>query len=70
VFVPACDFEKPAGVGAIPGITTAASTSHLAFSHYFGRAFSVGAWVFLLVVGGVMLKLDKGSKLNELLRDS
>ena len=59
------------GIVAIPGITTAALTGHLAFSHYyFGRGFSVGAWVFLLVVGVAMLKLDHGSKLNELLRDS
>lgn len=59
------------GFVAIPGITKVALTGHLAFSHYyFGRGFSLGAWVFLLVVGAVMLKLDKGSKLNELLRDS
>lgn len=59
------------GFIAIPGITTAALTGHLAFSHYyFGRGFSVGAWIVLLVVGSVMLKLDKGSKINDLLRDS
>jgi hypothetical protein len=59
------------GFAAIPGISKVALTGHLAFSHYyFGRGFSLRAWVFLLVVGAVMLKLDKGSKLNELLRDS
>ncbi|MDA8072700.1 MAG: hypothetical protein M0Z40_07775 [Actinomycetota bacterium] len=59
------------GYVAIPGITTAALTGHLAFSHYyFGRGFSLGAWIFLLVVGAAMLKFDKGSKLNALLRDS
>ena len=59
------------GFVAIPGITIAALTGHLAFSHYyFGRGFSLGAWIFLLLVGGAMLKLDKGSKLNEWLRDS
>ena len=59
------------GAVAIPGITTAALTGHLAFSHYFfGRGFSVATWVLLLVVGAVMLKADHGSKLNELLRDS
>lgn len=59
------------GFIAIPGITTAALTGHLAFSHYFfGRGFSLGAWILLLLVGVAMLKLDKGSKLNELLRDS
>jgi hypothetical protein len=59
------------GFVAIPGISKAALTGHLAFSHYyFGRGFSVGAWIFLLVVGALMLKLDRGSKLNELLRDS
>jgi hypothetical protein len=55
----------------IPGITKAALAGHLAFSHYyFGRGFSVGAWIFLVVVGAVMLRVDKGSKINELLRDS
>jgi len=59
------------GFVAIPGITTAALTGHLAFSHYFfGRGFSVGAWIFLLVIGTAMLKFDEGSKLNDLLRDS
>ena len=59
------------GFVAIPGVTTAALTGHLAFAHYyFGRGFSLGAWIVLLVVGAVMLKVDKGSKLNELLRDS
>jgi hypothetical protein len=59
------------GFVAIPGITTAALTGHLAFSHYyFGRGFSLGAWIVLLAIGAVMLKVDKGSKLNELLRDS
>ncbi|MHB8295782.1 MAG: hypothetical protein ACYDH5_14395 [Acidimicrobiales bacterium] len=59
------------GFVAIPGISSAALTGHLAFAqYYFGRGFSVGAWVFLLVVGAIMLRLDNGSKLNELLRDS
>jgi hypothetical protein len=59
------------GFVAIPGITTAALTGHLAFSHYFfGRAFSVGAWIYLLLVGAIMLRADPGSRLNELLRDS
>ncbi|MDA8062471.1 MAG: hypothetical protein M0T80_08600 [Actinomycetota bacterium] len=59
------------GFVAIPGITTSALTGHLAFSQYhFGRGFSVGAWVFLLVVGAVMLRFDRGSRINELLRDS
>ncbi|MGC9154917.1 MAG: hypothetical protein ACP5HZ_04645 [Ferrimicrobium sp.] len=59
------------GFVAIPGVTTAALTGHLAFAHYyFGRGFSLAAWIVLLIVGAVMLKVDKGSKLNELLRDS
>ncbi|MDA8202501.1 MAG: hypothetical protein M0Z49_07050 [Chloroflexi bacterium] len=59
------------GFIVIPGITTAALTGHLAFGDYsFGRGFSLAAWIFLLVVGGAMLRLDPGSRLNELLRDS
>lgn len=59
------------GFVAIPGVTTAALTGHLAFAHYyFGRAFSVGAWIYLLVAGAVMLRADPGSRLNTLLRDS
>jgi hypothetical protein len=59
------------GAVAIPGVTTAALTGHLAFAHYsFGRGFSVGAWVYLMVVGSLMIRLDPGSRLNDLLRDS
>lgn len=56
---------------AIPGITTAALTGHLAFAHYyFGRGFSLAAWIYLIIVGGFMLWWDSGSRVNELLRDS
>lgn len=59
------------GFVAIPGVRTAALTGHLTFAHYyFGRGFSLASWIVLLIAGAVMLKVDKGSKLNELLRDS
>ncbi|MGC8474281.1 MAG: hypothetical protein ACP5PW_07750 [Candidatus Dormibacteria bacterium] len=59
------------GFVAIPGITTSALTGHLAFNqYYFGRGFSLGAWIYLLVVGAMMVRWDPGSKLNQLLRDS
>jgi hypothetical protein len=59
------------GAVAIPGVTTSALTGHLAFGHYsFGRGFSVGARVYLMVVGSLMIRLDRGSRLNDLLRDS
>ena len=59
------------GFVAIPAITTAALTGHLAVTSYsFGRGLSVLAWAYLLVVGLFLLRNDQGSKINELLRDS
>ncbi len=59
------------GFVAIPGITPVALSGHLEFAqYYFGRGLSVGSWVFLLVVGILMVRFDPGSKINALLRDS
>ncbi|HBQ95081.1 MAG: hypothetical protein M1294_16745 [Firmicutes bacterium] len=53
------------------GINPHPLTGHIEFAHYsFGRGFSLIAWVYLLLVGWWMLKHDRGSKLNELLRTS
>ncbi len=44
---------------------------HLQFLHYsFGRGFSVASWLYLLIVGWIMLKQDPGSQVNELLKQS
>lgn len=57
------------GVVALPfGISQAPLVGHVAFLHYsFGRGMSLTAWVYLLVVGMIMLKKDPGSRLNRLL---
>ncbi|MGP6207672.1 hypothetical protein ACNF42_06580 [Cuniculiplasma sp. SKW3] len=58
------------GIVALPPISPAALTGHVQFNNYsFGRAFSLGAWLFIIVVGTILLRYDRGSKLNELLKD-
>ncbi len=53
----------------IPGITSGLLTGHMQFAEYsFGRAGSLVSWIYLLVVGIIMLKIDKGSKINDLLK--
>jgi hypothetical protein len=57
--------------GVIPlpfGISPAPLAGHVQFLDYsFGRGASVAAWLYLLIVGMVMLKKDPGSRLNHLL---
>ena len=57
------------GLVALPfGISKAPLVGHLQFAQYsFGRGFSLLPWLYLLIVGIVLLKKDSGSKLNELL---
>jgi hypothetical protein len=44
---------------------------HVQFLQYsFGRGFSVLSWLYLLVVGSIMLKLDPGSQVNAMLSRS
>ena len=58
-------------VVALPGITHGTLVGHIQFSQYsFGRGFSLLAWLYLIVMGFVLNRLDKGSKLDGLLRDS
>jgi len=54
---------------ALPfGIDPKPLVGHLQFSLYsFGRGMSLAAWLYLLVVGIIMLKIDPGSKINDLL---
>ncbi|AUW92539.1 hypothetical protein BXT84_00025 [Sulfobacillus thermotolerans] len=57
------------GLVALPfGINKAPLVGHLQFAQYsFGRGFSLIAWLYLLIMGIVMLKKDPGSKINDLL---
>ena len=60
------------GLTALPfGINKVPLTGHLQFLQYsFGRGFSLAAWLYLLIVGLIMLRIDRGSRLNDLLKDS
>ncbi len=60
------------GFIALPfGINPQPLTGHIQFAQYsFGRSFSLIAWIYLLIIGWWMLKHDRGSKLDELLRTS
>lgn len=60
------------GLVALPfGITKEPLVGHIQFLQYsFGRGFSLIPWIYLFVVGLIMLRIDKGSKLNELLKNS
>ncbi len=57
------------GLVALPfGISKAPLAGHLQFAQYsFGRGFSLLPWLYLLIIGIVLLKKDPGSKLNQLL---
>ena len=58
------------GIVAIPPIAPAALTGHVEFLDYsFGRAFSLIAWAYIIVVGLLLFRFDKGSRINDLLRD-
>ncbi len=60
------------GFVALPfGINKTPLTGHLQILQYsFGRGFSLAAWLYLLIIGLIMLKMDKGSQLNDLLKGS
>ncbi|MDE1850985.1 MAG: hypothetical protein KGH54_04310 [Candidatus Micrarchaeota archaeon] len=56
-----------AGVIAMPGITQAPLSANLNFMSYdISRLFSVASYLYLIVVGSILLMVDKGSKLEEL----
>ncbi len=58
------------GVIPLPPISGAPLVGHVQFASYsFGRAFSLVAWIYIIIVGLIMLKYDKGSKINDLLRE-
>ncbi len=60
------------GITALPfGINQTPLAGHLQFLQYsFGRGLSLAAWLYLLIVGLIILRVDRGSRLNELLKDS
>ncbi|MDE1856271.1 MAG: hypothetical protein KGH49_03495 [Candidatus Micrarchaeota archaeon] len=56
-----------AGTVTLPGITGSALTSNLDFMHYdISRLFSVVSYIYLIFAGLVLIKLDKGSKIERL----
>ncbi len=57
------------GFVALPfGINKTPLVGHIQFAQYsFGRGFSLLPWLYLLIVGIVLLKKDPGSPLNQLL---
>lgn len=57
------------GFLALPwGIDKTPLAGHLQLAQYsFGRGFSLVAWLYLLIMGIVMMKKDPGSKINDLL---
>lgn len=56
-----------AGTITLPGITGSALTSNLDFMHYdISRLFSVVSYIYLIFAGLVLIKLDKGSKIERL----
>ncbi|WP_393970677.1 hypothetical protein OXIME_000902 [Oxyplasma meridianum] len=58
------------GIVAIPPISPVALTGHIQFADYsFGRSFSLIAWLYIIIVGLFALKVDKGSRLNDLLKE-
>ncbi len=41
---------------------------HVDFMNYgFGRAFSMGTWIFIILVGTLLIFIDRGSSLNSML---
>lgn len=58
------------GIIPLPPISGTPLVGHVQFASYsFGRAFSLIAWLYIIIVGFIMLKYDKGSKINDLLKE-
>lgn len=52
----------------IPFISNGVLTGNLAFSQYtFGQAFALSGWIYLIIMTILLNKIDRGSRLNELL---
>ncbi len=58
-------------ITVMPGVTHANLLGHLQFADYsFGRAFSLAGWVYLIAVGVLLRRIDPGSSVDALLRQS
>jgi hypothetical protein len=58
------------GIIPLPPISPIALVGHVQFAQYsFGRAFSLLAWIYIIVIGTIMLYYDRGSKINDLLKE-
>lgn len=58
------------GVIPLPPISGAPLVGHVQFASYsFGRGFSLFAWLYIIIVGLIMMKYDRGSKINDLLKE-
>ena len=58
------------GVVAIAPLNPTVLSGHVDFLNYsFGRAFSLATWIFIIIVGTLLIDYDKGSALNTLLRN-
>ena len=57
------------GLVSLPfGIDPTPLVGHVQFAQYsFGRGMSMAAWIYLLIVGIILLKKDPGSQINRLL---
>ena len=55
----------------IPLVTHSTLTGHVQFGLYsFGRGFSLVGWMWLILVGLFLNRVDQGSKIDHLLRES
>ena len=58
------------GVVAIAPLNPVALSGHVDFLNYsFGRAFSMATWIFIIIVGILLIHYDSGSALNTLLKN-
>ncbi len=56
------------GLIVIPGLYSTVLVGHIAFSQYsYGRTLSLAGWLVILIFGFILMKYDKGSRINELL---
>ena len=57
------------GIIALPPISVSPLVGHVEFLQYsFGRAFSLVGWLYIIIVGLILIRYDRGSKLNDLMK--
>ncbi|MHB1492337.1 MAG: hypothetical protein ACYCSG_02900 [Thermoplasmataceae archaeon] len=58
------------GLVALPPISPETLSGHIQFVNYsFDRAFSMIAWLYIIIMGLISIKVEKGSKLNDLMKE-